>query len=244
MNFDTEDQYRMAEDLGRQPQLPSNSSEQPRYTVSDIGFLDGLAFGVLIPPTIYFYHMAKARLNRRLDVPHVYRHNYHLRRPPICVASVSSFCAMDEEDRLTFLQQIRIPWGWIRRAGGRFQVGTSLIAPGRWLSPLNSMLLRDARELRPRDPVRSTAGVTQGQKTKKRLDMRPLTQWLHDIDSEADNAPLKRINFEESMGAYWYRETLQGTVRTLRSPSGPFLRISQPVESCKASSSTVAPACP
>ena len=64
--------------------------------------------------------------------------------------------------------------------------------------------------------------------------MQRVTPSLRDPDSCEDKGPLKRINFEESMGAYWYRETLQGTVRTLRSPSGAFARQSHPTESNKA----------
>ena len=218
----------MADDLRSQPYLPSNSSEQPPSTFSDDGFLAGVAVGFLIPPTIFAFHMVKARQSRPLDPPHTYRPCCNLRRPPICLASVGLFRATVKKSQLTLLKRSRAPWRWIRRAGGRFQVGTSLIAPGRWLSPLSSMLLRDTQEARQGDLVRRTIGVTQGQKKRRCLDMRRVTPSLHDTDSGIDKTALKRINFEESMGAYWYRETLQGTVRSLRSPSGPFSRQSRP----------------
>lgn len=225
----------MADDSRSQPYLPSKSSEQPPPRFSDEGFCAGVATGFLIPPTIFVFHMVKAkRQSRPLDLPRTYRPYYNLRRPPICTASVESFPATVEKSQLTFLKRSRTPWRWIRRAGGRFQVGTSLIAPGTWLSPLSSMLLRDTQEVWPRDLVRPTTGVTQDQKTRRCLDMRRVNLSLHDTDSFIDKTPLKRINFEESMGAYWYRETLQGTVRTLRSPSGPFSRQSHPTESNKA----------
>ena len=194
----------------------------------------GVAVGFLIPPTIFVFHLVKARQSRPLDLPHTYRPCYNLRRPPICTASVGFFRATVEKSQLTLLKRSRTPWRWIRRVGGRFQVGTSLIAPGRWLSPLSSMLLRDAQEAWPRDLVQPTTGVIQGQKKRRCLDMRRVTLSLHNADSCIDKTALKRINFEESMGAYWYRETLHGTVRTLRSPSGPFSRQSHPTESYKA----------
>ena len=228
----------MADDLRSQPYVPSNSSEQPPSKFSDDGFLAGVAVGFLIPPTIFAsifaFHMVKARQSRPLNLPNTYRHCYHLRRPPICTASVGFFRATVEKSQLTLLKLSRTPWRWTRRAGGRFQVGTSLIAPGRWLSPLSSMFLRDTREAWPRDLVRLTTGVTQGQKKRKCLDMRRVILSLHDTDPCSDKTWLERINFEESMGAYRYRETLQGTVRTLRSPSGPFSRQSHPTESYKA----------
>ena len=221
----------MADDLRSPPYLPSNSSEQPPSTFSDDGFLAGVATGFLIPPTIFLFHMVKARRQSRpLDLPHTSRPCYNLRRPPICTASVGFFLATVEKSQLTLLKRSRTPWRWIRRAGGRFQVGKSLIAPGRWLSPLSSMLLRDTQEAWPRDLVRPTTGVTQGQK-KRCLDMRRVTQSLHDTDSCIDKTALKGINVEEDLGAYWYRETLRGTVRTLRSPSGPSSHQSHPTES-------------
>ena len=224
----------MADDLRSQSYLSSNPSEQTPSKFSDDGFLAGVAVGMMIPPTIFAFHMMKARQSRPLDLPHTYRPCCNLRRPPICTASVGFLRAAVEKSWLTLLKRSRTPWRWIRRAGGRFQVGRSLIAPGRWLSPLSSMLLRDTQEACQRDLVRPTRGVTQGQKERRCLDMRRVTPSLHDTDSCNDKTALKKINFEESMGAYWYRETLQGTVRTLRSPSGPFFRQSHPTESSRA----------
>lgn len=178
--------------------------------------------------------MVKARQSRPLDLPQPYRPCYNLRRPPICTASVGFFLVTIKKSQLTLLKLSRSPWRWIRRAGGRFQVGTSLIAPGRWLSPLSSMVLRDTQKDWQRDLVRPTIGVTQGQKKRRCMNMRRVILSLRDTDPYSDETWLKRIKFEESMGAYWYRETLHGTVRTLRSPSGPFSRQSHPTESYKA----------
>ena len=223
----------MADDLRRRPYIPSNSSEPPPYTFSDVDLLVGVAVGLLITPMIFGFNH-KARQGRSLDLPHTFRPCYHLRRPPIGTAPVGFFRLTVGKSQLTLLKLSRTPWRWIRRAGGRYQVGTSLIAPGRWLSPLSSALLRDTREAWPSDLVRPTTGIIQDQKKRKRLDMRRAMQPMRDTDPCSDNTWLKRINFEESVGAYWYRETLQGSVRTLRSPSGPFSRQSHSTESYKA----------
>lgn len=64
--------------------------------------------------------------------------------------------------------------------------------------------------------------------------MRRVILSLRDTDPCSDQTWSKRVKFEECMGAYWYRETLHGTVRTLRSPSGPFSRQIYPTEPDKA----------
>ena len=213
----------MADDVRSNPYLSYKSSEQPPPIFNDGGFFAGVAVGFLMPPMIFAYHMVKAkRQSRPLDLPRTYRPCCNLRRPPIYTASVGFFRATVEKSQLILLKRRRSPWRWIRRAGGRFQVGTSLIAPGRWLSPLSSMLLRDTQE------------ATQGQKKRRCLDMRRGTPSLQDIDLCDDETELKRIPYEESMGAYWYKDTLHGTVRALRPPSGAFARQSHPTESSKA----------
>ena len=221
----------MADDLRSRPYVPSHSPEPPPFTFSDL--LVGVVVGLLITPIVFGFNH-KATQSRSLDLTHTFRPCYHLRRPPIGTAPVGFFRAVVGKSQLTMLKLSRTPWRWIRRAGGRYQVGTSLIAPGRWLSPISSTLLRDTREAWPSDLVRLTTGVTQGLKKRKRLDMRRAMQPMRDTSPCSDNTWLKRINFEESVGAYWYRETLRGTVRTLRSPSGPFSRQSHPTESYKA----------
>ena len=223
----------MADDLRSRPYVPSHSAERPPFTFSDVDLVVGVVVGLLITPIVFGFNH-KAAQSRSLDLTHTFRPCYHLRRPPIGTAPVGFFRATVGKSQLTLLKLSRTPWRWIRRAGGRYQVGTSLIAPGRWLSPLSSTLLRDTREAWPSDLVRPTTGVTQGQKKRKRLNMRRAMQPMRDTSPRSDNTWLKRINFEESVGAYWYRETLRGTVRTLRSPSGPFSRQSHPTESYKA----------
>ncbi|KAM0806066.1 hypothetical protein BDR22DRAFT_958534 [Usnea florida] len=183
--------------------------------MSDVDLLVGVVVGLVITPIVFGFNH-KATQSKSLDLTHTFRPCYHLRRPPIGTAPLS-----------------RTPWRWIRRAGGRYQVGTSLIAPGRWLSPLSSTLLRDTREAWPSDLVRPTTGVTQGQKKRSSLDIRRAMQPMRDTDPCSDNTWLKRISYEESVGAYWYRETLRGTVRTLISKDA-FYRQSHPTESYKA----------
>ena len=223
----------MADDLRSRPYVPSHSPEPPPFTFSDVDLLVGVLVGLLITPIVFEFNH-KATQSRSLDLTHTFRPCYHLRRPPIGTARVGFFRTTVWKSQLTLLKLSRTPWRWIRRAGGRYQVGTSLIAPGRWLSPLSSTLLRDTREAWPSDLVRPTTGVTQGQKKRKRLDMRRAMQPTRGTSPCSDNTWLKRVNFEESVGAYWYRETLRGTVRTLRSPSGPFSRQSHPTKSYKA----------
>ena len=219
----------MADDLGSQPCRLSKSTGRPPYEITDDGFLLGVCVGFIIPPTIFVYQMLKARRqSRHLDLSHTYRTCGNLRRPRICTAPVGLFRATFEKSQLTLLKRGRSAWRWIRRAGGRFQVGTSLVAPGKWLSPLSSILFQDMQEAWMRNLVRPPIGVTRSQKKRTCSDMRRPTSSLHDTDSCIDETGLKRIPFEESMGAYWYRETLKGTVRTLRSPSGPFSRQSMP----------------
>ena len=224
----------MADDLRNRPCVPSHSHEPATFTImSDVDLLVGVVVGLVITPIVFGFNH-KATQSKSLDLTHTFRPCYHLRRPPIGTAPVGSFRAMVGESQLTLLKLSRTPWRWIRRAGGRYQVGTSLIAPGRWLSPLSSTLLRDTREAWPSDLVRPTTGVTQGQKKRRRLDIRRAMQPMRDTDPYSDNTWLKRISYEESVGAYWYRETLRGTVRTLIPKSDAFSRRSQPTESYKA----------
>lgn len=64
-----------------------------------------------------------------------------------------------------------------------------------------------------------TMDPTPREKQRRCLDMRPI----------AISKKVKRIRFEESMGAYWYHETFREKFRTLRSPeSGRFARQSHP----------------
>lgn len=78
----------MADDSGSQQYLPNNSSEQPRPTFSDNGFLAGIAVGCLIAPMIFLYQMLKARQSQPPDLPPTYRRCCNLRRPPIRMPSV------------------------------------------------------------------------------------------------------------------------------------------------------------
>ena len=155
----------MVDDSSNQLYLPSNLSKQLSSICSNNAFAAGIAFGACIFPLTFAFEMLKARAWRQskpLNLLHDYRSGYKLRRLPICIASVRIFRATIEESqlKLTLLKRSRIPWRWVRRVGGRVQVETSLIVPERRLSPLSSMLLRDAQEAWPRNPVRSTKGVT------------------------------------------------------------------------------------
>ena len=232
----------MADDSRNQPYLLSNLSKQLSSIFSNNGFAAGIVFGACIFPVGFVFDVLKARAWRQskpLDLLHDYRPGYKLRRLPICIASVRNSRAPIEESqlKLTLLKQSRIPWRWIRRVGGRSQVGTSLIVPGRRLSPLGSMLLRDAQEAWPRDPVRSTKGVTQGRKKRTCVDMRRVVACLRDPDACLDTADCtltKEVPWEECMGAYVYKDTLRGPVRILQPPEGPWARKSLPTESYKA----------